>query len=242
MNRILFFLVNILISTVVAFSQKVKIWGKDFDYKNLSVIDTFSSDALPKYYVCGSYENGLLTDIDIFRKENGMGKYLRTHATVILKEGYALFVYDPGKAKTGGYGRLFSKKTKLTDTAMLRNDTLIYKTTRFGTSSVLIRYITSIYSDSIVIDDKIFSLGSRKMLRLSSLASFENYLTWNLLNNFSRYYQMAITPKADDIVKAKKHLDNFADYSYSGRHTKYYFKLQEMRPSLFWIKHSGIIY
>lgn len=240
--RIIFLITFFLLASSTIIAQTRKVYGRDFDYKTLLVIDTLSPNALPNYYVCCNYQNGVLTDIDIFQKADWMNKYLQTHSTVILKNGYTFFVYDAGKAKTGGYGRLFSKKTKFSDTAMLINDTLIYKTTRFGTSSVLVKYITSIFSDSITVHDKVFALGSRKLLQTSALASFENYLQWNELTTYSRYYQRTITPKADDIVKAKRILDPYADYTYSGRHTREYFKLEKMPPSVFWIKHSGIIY
>ncbi len=228
-------------SSSILLGQAKKIYGREFDYKTLSAIDTFNPNDLPNYYVCCSYQSGILTDIDIYRKDDWMRKYLHTHATVTFKKGCTFFIYDNGKTKVGGYGRLFSKKIKFTDTAMLKNDTLIFKTTRLETSSILIKYITSIYSDSITVDDKIFALGRRALLQSSSLSSFDNYLQWNLLNDYSRYYQLMITPKGNDIIKSKKILDPYADYSFSGKYTKEYFMAEKIIPSLFWIRHIGIM-
>lgn len=230
-----------IISSGILMAQVSKVYGRDFDFKSLSVIDTLSPNELPNYYVCGSYQSGVLTDIDIFQKADWMSKPLRTHAAIIIKNGYTFFIYDAGKSKVEGYGRLSLKKLKFSDTAMLKNDTLIYKTTRFKTSSVLIKFITSIFSDSIIVDDKVFALRTRKLLNSSSLSSFENYLHWNKLNSYSRYYQKTITLKENDIIKFKKILDPYADYGYIEKNTKQRFELEKMPLSLFWIKHSGVI-
>src|SRR5438552_4281681 len=100
--------------------QKRQIYSLDFDYKRLMPKDTFASTAnLPNYYVLTTYFDNVLTDIDLFQKENWMKKPLQTHAKVETKGKMIFFVYDAGKARVGGYGKVLSHKIRFTDTAML---------------------------------------------------------------------------------------------------------------------------
>jgi len=229
------------IFSIVSHAQVEKVYGSEFDYKTLSLRDTLSKNALPGYYVSCTYTNGVLSDINVFRKEEWMKEYLQTHARVLLKDGYTFFIYDPGKAKVGGYGRPFSKKTKFSDTAMLKNDTIIFK--RTNQYRIQLHYATSIFSDTIVVDDKIFPTSKKKELPILTLSSFNNYAQWPLLKDYSRFYQITITPKKNEVVKAKRLIDDgTTDYSDNYLRTQEYFQKRRILANLFWVKHLGIVY
>jgi hypothetical protein len=233
--------IGCFILSIKAYAQVKKVYGRSFDYKSLSLTDTLRGNKLPNYYVCCSYINGELSDVDVFRKEEWMKEYLQTHARVLRKDGYTFFIYDPGKAKVGGYGKVFSKKTKFSDTAMLRNDTIIFKQT--NQYRVQLHYAISIFSDTIIVEDKIFPTNNKKQFKNSTLFSFSNYTQWPLLTNYSRFYQITITPKKNDVVRAKRMIDDgMIDYSDGYLHTNEYFQKRGIAATLFWAKHLGIVY
>ena len=229
-----------LLFSMMAFSQTMQVYGLDFDYKTLAPKDTFSHSAhLPKYYVRATYKEGHLTDLDIFEQEDWMKEPLHIHARVVKKEDTTFFVYDGGKTKSGGYGRLLSRKVRFSDTAMLKNDTLIFK--RTTPYSIQLHYATGIFSDSIAVAKKVFPL-EKKNSGNTLLLNFRYYPIWNELPTYSRYYQIAITPKRAEVVKAKKQVeDGSIDYSFSYLHEQDYFSRKKMPASMLWIKHFGII-
>jgi hypothetical protein len=239
--KAVFIYIGFFILSIGSHAQVKKVYGRAFDYKTLSLTDTLSGNALPGYYVSCSYTNGVLSDVDIFRKEEWMKEYLQTHARVLLKDGYTFFIYDPGKAKVGGYGKLFSKKTKFSDTAMLRNDTIIFK--RTNQYRIQLHYATYIFSDTVILEDKIFPIDNKKQFTNSTLFSFNNYAQWPLLTSYSRFYQIIITSKKNEVVKAKKMInDGTTDYSDSYLHTNEYFQKRGIVATLFWVEHLGIVY
>lgn len=239
--RVLFFVLSFFLLAPVGIGQVRKVYGRDFDYRTLFAKDTVSANALPRNYVCCTYQGSILTDIDIFRQEDWMKEPLQTHARVVRQGKHTFFIYDAGKTKSGGYGRLFSKKIQFSDTAMFVNDTLIYK--RTTPISVYYQYATGIYSDSIVVNDKTFGGYTKKELQTSPLMSFANYTLWPLVDTYTRYYQIAITPSQQQVVKAKRMIaDGTADYSFGYAHSQDYFTQRGIPASLFWIKHLGLIY
>ncbi len=239
--KILLLVVFTYFVSLPCLSQERKLYGKDFDYKLLVPKDTFNySEGLPSYYVCCTYSNNVLIHIDIFQKEDWMNQHLHVGAEIVSKEGRIYFLYGEGKTRSGGYGRLFPKKIKMSDTAMLKNDTLIFK--RTTPYSVQLHYAVNIFSDSVTIYDKNFPLNKKGTAK-SSLSSFVNYTQWNNLNNYSRFYLISLSLKKNEIVKAKKMIyDGTKDYSFGYLHNQEFFTKKGISASLFWIKHTGSIY
>lgn len=239
--KIIIFL--LIIVNLYCQAQIQKVCGKDFDYKTLSPKDTFSlSSEIPPYYVCCTYLSGRLCEINIFMKEEWMREHQQVHAKVICDNEKTFFVYDEGYIRVGAgrYQRLFPKKTKITDTAMLVNDTLIFKNK--SKYRYAIHFITNLYSDSIVINDyKVYPIEKRDISTISS-SSFSNYLEWFSDSTFSRFYKSVIFLRAEHIINHIRIKDPVADYTFKDRYSRAEFEKRRMPISFFWIKHSGMIY
>lgn len=235
MKTILF---SILLFQIAFYStgQIKKVYGRDFDYRTLSVKDTLSRKDLPRYYVCCTYSDGILTDIEIYQREEWMTKHLQVHTHVVFKNGHIFFIYDPGKERVGSnvnYGLPFRKYTKETDTAFLANDTLIFKyTTKYR---VMLRYITSIFSDSVSVESKIFPITKEEQKKNSKF-SFKNYTYWPKDTGYKIFYRLAVTFGRNEVVRAKRMIDDGKiDYSYYHSYDQQSFRHSEIPISLFWI-------
>lgn len=241
--RIIKIIIALLIFVNSIEAQKRIICGLDFDYKSLLPKDTFSCDlGTPSYYVSCLFDNGRLEEVDVYLKESWMKKHLKTHIKIEYKNHKIYFIYDNGKtwANSGRYQRLLSRKAIFTDTAVLINDTLIFKNT--NQKRYAVHLITNLFSDSVIVDNNKLFPKSNENSKLESLASFENYINWFQDSTFSYHYKNVIYLRSTDIINHIKIKDPSADYTFKGRFTKDDFDKKRMPISIFWIKHSGLIY
>ena len=230
----------LLVSSYFSIAQMKILYGREFDYKMIMLKDTVSADSLPDFYIQCSYNGTVLKNINIFQRYEWMHKPIITYIKVVQDGIYTFFIYNFSKVKVGGYGRLFSKKTKATDTAILVHDTLIFKeTTKY---KIHLQYVTSIFSDTIIVEDKYFPVTKRQGEHFL-LRSFGNYQKWPSLENYSSFYNIYILPFSGMVITGKKMADDGKiDYSFGYRRDQSFFKNLGLKPSLFWAKHLGVIY
>jgi hypothetical protein len=237
----LFAFIIFLSANTLARAQMHSVYGINFSYKSLFPTDTFDiSKKQPEYYVHCLYKKDSLREMEIHLGKGYNNKPLVAKASIIYIGKKVFFIYRSGKIRMG-YGKLFYKKTKISDTAMLLNDTLVFKTTTSGTISI--HYVTKLFSDTVLIDNKIFFItNSRK--KSKSVFSFENYLNWkNNLPPPSKYYSLNIISGIRySGYDCKMIYDNTGNNSCIGYSASAQGFPDKIEWSLFWLKHLGFMY
>ena len=106
-----------------------------------------------------------------------------TYIRVIRENNKTLLYVGSGKVRSGYTRSIFQKKFYQSDSAIVINDTMIFKTTSAGFFSIKI--YTKINTENINLLEMVFLYNKKNRSSYSSLSSFENYKQWFSLNDIS---------------------------------------------------------
>ena len=233
------------------FCQQVSFF-KDFSFYKMKGVDSINRNKVDLSIETNKGKSNFVVKCVYDNKANLVGIYAiskvtwqalldMTYIGVTKKQDRYLLFLGSGKTRSGYTRALFQKKIFVSDSTIVINDTLIYKSTR-NNNHVDIKIFTKINSDSISYKEMSFAFNKSDKLKNSPLTSFDNYKTWFALeNNAYEILGGLILLKQDPIMKWQKNKVkgylNLIDVKRSDLEHG-----SSMPISFFWLKDSGLLY
>lgn len=236
---ILFIIIETLI-TVKGISQQLR-YFKNFDYAKMQGVNPLNENSLPNFYVICKYDNsGNLGSIGVVTKMDWEAYHSTRYFDVLNQNGQTLLLLGSGKQRTGYTRTLFQKKIYSSDSAMIVQDTIIYKTT--SEKYIRVQFFTNINSDSIFFKEMTFPFAKNKDMKASILSSFAFYREWfKLYAGASDIVGGTIKLKSDPLLIWQK-IKSSGYTNYINITKRDFRDMTDMPITFFWLKDSGLLY
>jgi hypothetical protein len=155
-----------------------------------------------------------------------------------MQLGKKLLLFGSGKTRQGYTRALLQKRIVETDTALVLQDTIIFKLT--SPKYCRIQLYIKLADDSVYYRETTYAVNKLTKSKLNSLKTFQCYKDWFTLDNWAaEVIDGAIRTKTNPILKFK-----ILKSAYSGSRIditkESLIDMRTMPISLFWLIHSGL--
>jgi hypothetical protein len=240
-RQIIVFLLLTLLN-INAISQEHR-YFKDFNYSKMSGINQLNENALPNFYLkCNYDKSGRLTSVGTKTKMKWEAYHsLSSGFNVKFETNRTFLLFGSGKQRDGYTRTIFQKKVFVSDTAMLVQDTILYKTT--SDKYIRIQFFTNLNSDSINFKQMTFLFPKQKNKKafVLSLSSFNFYKDWFNLNELADYIVEGTVKLKNDTILVRNDVKSPGFVNYPNLTKRNFDDMKDMPISFFWLKQIGLL-
>ena len=162
-----------------------------------------------------------------------------THFGIIKKNDKSFLLFGSGKQRDGYTRALFQRKIFISDSAMIINDTMLYKQT--SEKYIRIQYFTGINRDSISFSEVYIPFVKKKDMKASKFSSFNFYKDWFIIDSSaSQIVSGMINLRSDTILIRNKIKSNYFINPLNITQESLQ-NLPGMPITFFWLKDSGLL-